>query len=224
MEAQHLLDPVHKIKEVTWNLDQDKNLILEVISENYPEKFYWKVHASGLLELEVAGNLSGLNDIDMFGVSFNYPEDKVKSMTWFGKGPYRVWKNRLHGVNTGVWEKDYNNTITGESFNELIYPEFKGYHANMNWVSFETTESQFTILIESPNIFMQIFTPDKPKAVRGDVYPVFPEGDISFLYEIPAIGTKFIDAKDLGPSGQKGQDKHHKNDDAYPLRVWFDFR
>ena len=48
-------------------------------------------------------------------------------MKWMGRGPYRVWKNRIPGTNYGVWHKEYNNTITGESFENLVYPEFKGY-------------------------------------------------------------------------------------------------
>jgi hypothetical protein len=31
-----------------------------------------------------------------------------------GDGPYRVWKNRLKGVKLNVWDKVYNNTITGQ--------------------------------------------------------------------------------------------------------------
>ena len=112
-------------------------------------------------------------------------------MRWLGDGPYRVWKNRIHDVNFNVWEKDYNNTITGESFNNLVYPEFKGYHANVNWVRLETTESAFDILVETPNIFTQVFTPESPQQNRGGTVPPFPDADISFLYEIPAIGTKF---------------------------------
>ena len=54
----------------------------------------------------------------------------------------------------------------------------------MNWVRFETTEKPFTVLIETPNLYMQVFTPGVPQKVRGGVMPPFPEGDISFLYEI----------------------------------------
>ena len=216
-----------QIKEVKWFIDKEQNLILEAKSDKYPEYFYWKLHHdTGLLELEVAYNLSarGIKNIDFLGVSFNYPEEKVRSMQWFGNGPYRVWKNRIHGTNMGLWEKEYNNTITGESFDNMIYPEFKGYHANMNWVRFETTETPFTILAETPNLFMQIFTPEVPKEVKGDVMPVFPDGDISFLYEIPAMGTKFRNAVELGPSGQKGKDRLHWDDEGSPIHVWFDFR
>jgi len=37
------------------------------------------------------------------------------------------WFLRMKGVSFGIWEKEYNNTITGESW---IYPEFKGFHSN----------------------------------------------------------------------------------------------
>ena len=216
-----------QIKKVKWFLDHEKNLVVEANSDNYPEYFYWKLHRkTGLLELNVAYNLSTrrMKDIDFLGVSFNYPEEKIKSMQWFGNGPYRVWKNRIHGTAMGVWEKDYNNTITGESFNNMIYPEFKGYHAKMNWVRFDSSESPFTILVETPNLFMQIFKPEAPKDVKGDVMPIFPKGDISFLYEIPAMGTKFTKATELGPSGQKGKDRLHWDDEGTPIHVWFDFR
>jgi hypothetical protein len=209
---------------VKWSLDKDKSLKIEAKGDGYPSYFFWKLQANGLLELEVAPNLARIQDIDFLGVVFNYPEEKVKSMQWLGNGPYHVWKNRIHGTNFGLWQKDYNNTITGESFNELIYPEFKGYHANINWVRFETTETPFTIFVETPNLFMQLFTPAAPKQVSGGTMPVFPNGDISFLYEIPAIGTKFKTADELGPTGQKGMDSHHKGDDNDPIRVWFDFR
>ena len=63
------------------------------------------------------------------GLTFSYPETACAGMRWFGRGPYRVWKNRVKGTNYAVWQKEYNNTITGESFENLVYPEFKGYHS-----------------------------------------------------------------------------------------------
>jgi len=103
----------------------------------------------------------------------------------------------MKGNNIVVWEKEYNNTITGESFNNLICPEFKGYHGNLYWAVLETTESPITIISETPNLYFQLFKPAKPQHVAGGTYPQLPEGDISFLYEIPAIGTKFKQAEKL---------------------------
>ncbi|MCF8391720.1 MAG: beta-galactosidase, partial [Bacteroidales bacterium] len=148
---------------------------------------------------------------------------KCTSIKWMGLGPYRVWKNRLKGSNFGVWEKAYNNTITGERFNELIYPEFKGYHGNLYWAEIENSESDFTILTETPNLYFQLFTPDKPGHMTGGTYPPFPEGDLSFLYEIPSVGTKFKKVESLGPSSQKGYYSGKQDDENNPIKLWFDF-
>ncbi len=106
----------------------------------------------------------------------------------------------------------------------LIYPEFKGYHGNLYWATLETTESPVTIISETPNLFMQLFTPAKPQQVAGGTYPPFPDADISFLYEIPGIGTKFQQAEVMGPNGQKGEYGGHRGDENYPIKLWFDFR
>jgi len=45
----------------------------------------------------------------------DFPEKNVASMKWLGDDPYRVYKNRMKGVDFGIWEKAYNNTITGKS-------------------------------------------------------------------------------------------------------------
>ena len=166
----------------------------------------------------------GMKDIDYIGISFNYPEAKCKAVKWMGSGPYRVWKNRLKGSNFGVWEKTYNNTITGESFNELIYPEFKGYHGKLYWVALETTEGSFRIISQTPNLYFQLFKPGKPKLAAGGTYPPFPEGDLSFLYEIPPIGNKFRQAAQMGPKSQKGLYSGHPGDQGYPINLCFDFR
>ena len=212
-----------EVTGTSWKKDESGNFIFETTYSKYPEKVVWKLEKNGLLKME-ANPLRGAKDVDFIGLSFNYPEEKCTGIKWMGRGPYRVWKNRLKGSNFGVGEKEYNNTITGESFNELVYPEFKGYHGNLYWATLETTESDFTVITETPNLYFQLFTPAKPKEVRDGVYPPFPEGDISFLYEIPAIGTKFQEADLIGPTGQKGMYKGHYGDEGYPIKLWFDFR
>ena len=212
-----------KVEGAKWGKDESGNYKIEVLYSGYPKKIVWTLKKTGLLGLE-ANPLQGAKDIDFIGISFKYPEEKCTGIKWMGRGPYRVWKNRLKGSNFGVWEKAYNNTITGESFNELIYPEFKGYHGNLYWATLQSTESDFTIISETPNLYFQLFTPAKPQFVAGGTYPPFPEGDISFLYEIPAIGTKFKQAEQLGPKSQKGVYRGHSGDEFYPIKLWFDFR
>lgn len=207
-----------------WGKDADGNFWFEISTDNYPREMKWTLLKSGLLKLECSPLHGMLKDIDFVGVSFNYPESKCTGVKWMGRGPYRVWKNRIKGSNFGVWEKAYNNTITGESFNNLIYPEFKGYHGNLYWATLETTESPITIISGTPNLYFQLFKPAKPKFVAGGTFPPFPDGDISFLYDIPAIGTKFMQADQLGPKSQKGVFLERWGDQDYPIDLWFDFR
>ena len=213
-----------EIVDTNWKTDSNGNFVFEILRKKYPQTTTWTFQKDGVLGLEVSPLVGRLKDIEFVGVSFNYPEEKCTGIKWMGRGPYRVWKNRLKGSNIGVWEKEYNNTITGESFNDLVYPEFKGYHGNLYWAKLETTESDFTIISETPNLYFQLFTPEAPKHSRPGTSPAFPEGDISFLYEIPAIGTKFKSANQLGPKSQKGRYGGHFGDENYPIKLWFDFR
>jgi hypothetical protein len=67
-------------------------------------------------------------------VTFDYPEEQVTGLRWLGRGPYRVWKNRIAGPQCGVWRKTYNDTRTGADWD---YPELKGHHANLYWAVLE---------------------------------------------------------------------------------------
>ena len=156
---------------------------------------------------------------DFYGITFNYPEQNITGMKWLGDGPYRVWKNRLKGGTLNVWQKDYNNTITGESWK---YPEFKGYHANMYWVTIQSKEHPFTVYTGDEHIFLQMLKPAKPISAPNDnTSPPFPEGNLGFLTAIPAIGTKFNPATDMGPQSQKNV---QLNTTPVSGTLWFDFK
>jgi len=158
-------------------------------------------------------------DADFIGLGFNYPESKITGMRWEGQGPYRVWKNRLKGQQFGVWHKEYNNAITGENWN---YPEFKGYHAEVNWVTIENKESTFTVYTDSNSMYFQMLHPSREKDPQksNNVEPAFPDSDIGFLSAIAPIGNKFTPANRMGPESQKNTPS------ATPVNgtLWFDFR
>jgi hypothetical protein len=139
-------------------------------------------------------------DVDFMGITFNYPEEKVTGMKWEGRGPFRVWKNRVPGQQFGVWHKAYNNTITGQDWG---YPEFKGYHAEVNWATIENKESAFTVYTDNKNMFLQMYRPGVEADVVKNVVPPFPAGNIGFLNGISPNGTKFQAANKLGPQSQK---------------------
>lgn len=196
----------------------------------------WTMYPDGrlkmhMLALKNAGRSNGFDgafyqpDINIFGITFSYPEQGVEGMKWLGKGPYRVWKNRIKGTNFGFWEKEYNNTITGESFENLVYPEFKGYHANLVAASIQADKNSFKVFSESENVFIRLFTPEKPKnAFKGSRgHPEFPEGDISFLYEIPAMHS-FKPVSQHGPNSQPTNIRIKSGDDGISMILWLDFR
>lgn len=140
-------------------------------------------------------------ETDYIGIGFDYPEDKILAMEWIGKGPYRVWKNRLEGCDFGHHRKDYNNSVTGESWD---YPEFKGYHSDCRAVTVRTSEGAITFVPSGTGIFFQMLRPDEPEFLRAArTAPAFPQTNLGFMHAIPPIGTKFQSPAQLGPSGQK---------------------
>lgn len=155
------------------------------------DRLVWTVGANGTIGLDVA--YAPDPDSPFAGITFDFPEEQVTGMKWLGNGPYRVYKNRMKGVGFGLWEKAYNNTVTGESGFE--YPEFKGYHANLYWVEVQTKDVPgFKVYVQSNDIFLRMLTPAEP----GDparTAMIYPPGDLSFLHGINAIGTKFREAQ-----------------------------
>jgi hypothetical protein len=160
-------------------------------------KVKWTFHSVGLPKLEYS--FLPKDTSDFFGITFNYPEEKITGVKYLGRGPYHVWKNRMKGQQLGVWQKAYNNTVTGESWN---YPEFKGYYAEVYWMQLQTKEGNFLVL--GGGGYLQLLKTEKPKAAGNDyTSPPFPEGNIGFMHAIPAIGTKFQAPELLGPQSQK---------------------
>ena len=198
------------------------------------DSIVWRLTSQGLLYMDAvllnrASGGGGFDDAFMdtevynLGLTFSYPERICKGMKWLGRGPYRVWKNRIPGTNYGIWHKDYNNTVTGESYDNLVYPEFKGYHANMYWATFESDTVPFTVYSRTDGIFYRVFTPEEPKGSAKRTMPEFPEGDISFLLDIPAI-CSFKPIEQQGPNSQPGNIRIKKGDEGLRLNLMFDFR
>lgn len=198
------------------------------------DSIVWKLTGNGLLYMDAillnrASGGGGFDDAFMdtqvynLGLTFSYPEQACTGMRWMGRGPYRVWKNRIAGTTYGIWQKEYNNTITGESYENLVYPEFKGYHANMYWATLESDTAPFTVYSRNDGIFYHIFTPKEPAGRVKDTMPKFPEGDISFLLDIPAI-CSFKPIEQQGPNSQPGNIRIKSGDEGLHLNLMFDFR
>jgi hypothetical protein len=207
------------VKQVSTQSHRDKLLIETQYSNGDWTK--WTISGNGLLDLEVA--YEPADNCLFAGITFNFPEETVAGMKWLGSGPYRVYKNRMKGTEFGVWEKAYNNSVTGES--GFIYPEFKGYHSNMYWVKIQGKKSpDFIVYIHNNDIFLRMLTPPVPKFPRNTNI-IYPKGDISFLHGISGIGTKFTDAPASGPQAfpyQFNPVKIHER--KLSMILTFDFR
>jgi hypothetical protein len=180
--------------------NKDENYIVEL---TYDSACYatWTILKGGWIKLDYGYNQKG--SVDYSGITFNYPENLVTGAVLMANGPFRVWKNRLKGTQFGVFNKKYNNTVTGQSWD---YPEFKGYYSNFYAVEIQTKEVPITIVTSTDNLFLHLFTPATAtnlRGVRGGMTPPFPSGNISVLHGISAIGTKFSTAQAEGPQGEK---------------------
>lgn len=165
-------------------------------------------------------------DVRNLGFSFSYPEDICAGMEWLGRGPYRVWRNRQRGQNVGLWQKDYNNTITGQSDGRLVYPEFKGYHANLYWARMQSATAPLTVYSETDGLYFRVFTPEEPTDSEGKrVHTMerFPAGDLSFLFEIPGMRS-YKPIEQLGPQAQPSHIRINKGDEGLRMKLWFDFK
>ncbi|QNH63536.1 glycoside hydrolase family 2 protein [Hymenobacter sediminicola] len=177
----------------------------EVVEARYAgdlKTMRWKMYASGWLQLTYEYALPP-TDYTFAGLSFTYPENYVIGAKWLGKGPYRVWKNRLQGVADNVWENAYNNTQTGAA--PWIYPEFKGYFADIAWLEMNTVEGKFLVASPEPGLYVRLFDFYGLSGVQPS--PALPVGNLSFLDAIPPLGTKLalnIDANtaNLGPASE----------------------
>jgi hypothetical protein len=198
-----------------------------IIESTYDKKesyntLKWTVYPSGWLQLEVQ-YFPGAYHANFAGVNFSFPEKEIKSVTYMGNGPYRVWKNRMKGGQFGVWDKKYNNTETGEA--PWVYPEFKGYYSNFYGGYFFTSNNRFTVATETEDMFLRLFTPAWKTDQWHNYEPLFPTGDISFMQGIPSIGTKTQRNETTGPMGLKNIFYDYEKDKSRALKMvlWFNF-
>jgi hypothetical protein len=209
---------------VKWNTRKEGNN--QVISAEFEKKslgqqLEWTVYPSGWVKMQVK-YFPKEYETSLIGINFSFPESIVKSIQWVGKGPYRVWKNRMKGGTLNVWNKEYNNTSTGEG--QLVYPEFKGYYSNLYSMKLITTGQPLTVVCNNEDIFLRLFTP-RFSVTPFNTAPVFPTGDLSFMHGISPIGTKSQKADKMGPMGQKHMFFDYWKDPMYAkdITLFFDF-
>jgi hypothetical protein len=190
--------------------------------KNSYNKLQWTIYPSGWIRMQV-NYFPAEYFTSLVGVNFSFPEKNIKAVQYMGDGPYRVWKNRMKGTQFGIWNKTYNSTETGEA--PWLYPEFKGYYANMYWCKFITNDQSFTVVTENEDVFMRLFTPAWKTDQWHNYEPIFPNGDISFMQGIPSIGSKTQRNETTGPMGMKNIFYDYEKDPQrwLTLTLYFNF-
>lgn len=122
-------------------------------------------------------------------------------MQCLGRGSYPVWKNRLKGQQLNVWQKNYNNTITGESYS---YLEFKGWYSEIYWVPVHNQENNFTVYPANEHVFFQMLQPAKQASItNNNTFTAIPGEHNWFLSWHQSYRYKISESKYSGPQGQK---------------------
>lgn len=219
-----LQEGVNNFKNFNHKMDGDTLVISSTFDrkENF-NMLEWKVFPSGIVKMKVK-YFPAAYFTTFVGMNFSYPETEIKGIEFRGKGPNRVWKNRMKGNEFGVWKKEYNTSATGEP--PFLYPEFKGYYANMYWCEFIGKAQSFKVYTDQEDVFFRLFTPKKSKDTSWDnMSPTFPNGDISFMNGISAIGTKTQKPETTGPMGMKHvfYDFEKEPIRALEMTLYFDF-
>lgn len=145
----------------------------------------WTFHTGDLPKMEYQYSMKSPGEYA--GITFKYPEEKIVAMKWMGRGPFQVWKNRLKGQQLGVWEKSNKPNANNA--------EFKGWHADIYWVQFQTNFGNFTLYTDQQNVFLQMFSPLKQGALLNEFSSApFPDnGNIGFMHHISGLSTKPAD-------------------------------
>jgi hypothetical protein len=165
----------------------------EPVTLTRPPVFRWSTLPDGAVRLDYEYSLDSA--VDIAGVRFAVSEGSFKSKRWLGFGPYRVWQNRVDGLNFGVHQVGFNDPVPGETF---TYPEFKGYFRDWRWLVLETAAGRITVENTSGVPFYGL---GKPKdGVNGLVD--LPDVGLAFLDVIPAQRNKFHSQDQLGPQSQ----------------------
>lgn len=124
-----------------------------------------------------------------------------------------------------------------------IYPEFKGYHADVRDMSLIARDGKgFSVSTDTERMYVRLFTPEEPsvkslgemggpneKAIAAaakrnpeKTMVKFPEGDISFLLSIPPMRS-YKPLHQQGPESQPDVIRIKPGDDGFHLNLTFDF-
>ena len=168
--------------------------------------FEWTINAMGDAHLRYSFVLQD-EKVAYAAIGFDLAEELLEGKRWLGRGPHRLWGNRMKGPEFGVWENGYNDDVVGVDWGA---PAFKGIFDGVDWMRLDV-KSDLAILMdcEEPEA-VGVLRPrnaDESRNEKNHIGPVhawwhYPaEGELFIFHKIPGVGTKFANAHELGPQG-----------------------
>jgi hypothetical protein len=154
----------------------------------------WRIAPGGRVRVEYECAFDG--EADLLGLDLGMPSGALDRIRWLGRGPFRVWKNRMQGTRLDVWENAANEARPGEDW---TFPEHRGYFHDWRFAVLDFEGGRMTLEQPAGPAFLGVGTPRD-----GAVGPLarLPETGIALLHAIPPIRNKFEPAELLGPEGQ----------------------
>ncbi len=191
-----------------WDASSSKeggSIVIESISGR-GSSFTWTFAPNGVVRLDYAF-VPVDSEVFYAAVGFDLDEGLVEGKRWLGKGPHRVWGNRMIGPQVGLWENEYNNVVTGQNWGQT---EFKGIFSDVSWMNIDLNSGASLEIDAGGEAELGILRPEFAEGVlnkntfAGPVhswwhYPQ--EGGLHLFHKLPGVGTKFANAEDLGPQG-----------------------
>jgi hypothetical protein len=193
--------------EGEWQVDverKNETVVLVSSQAGSGSSFSWTLYPDGQAALDYAF-APPEEALTYCAVGFDLPEENVAAKRWLGDGPYRIWANRLQGPQYGLWENVYNDTIPGVTWD---YPAFKGVFGEVDWMALKL-KSRCSLLVQPAGladvgVLRPANEPDVSRGKGGSGGPrnatwAYPEsGGLFLFHKVPAVGTKFKAAADLG--------------------------
>jgi lysophospholipase L1-like esterase len=179
-------------KLIAYKRDDRKFVPIEVPADSLRAE--WHDLGDGAWRLDYSYELEG--EFDIAGIQLLPPGTGFETKRWLGRGPYRVWQNRMEGGVLDVHRIAWNDSTPGETFE---YPEFTGFFRDWRWLALHTSGGQLTIENASGVPFFGL------GRVRDGVHGLleFPDVGLAFLNVIPAMRNKFHSTEQLGPQSQR---------------------
>ena len=157
--------------------------------------FEWTVTTNADRSVKYDWTISCTNAVDVLGVDF--PCQNILGKKWHGRGPDRIWRNRMRGPKWGVWKDEYNDAVPGVSWDR----PFKGWF-EAKWMDVEvgSPSASHICFIPRDGLYMGVGSPkDGPD---NFLYSMPYELGVGVYHVVPAIGNKLFKPERGGPQGR----------------------